>query len=143
ADGYVYDRREERCNESHPEKHRLVESSGVFTHRSWVADVLSRRAMAQGGPHMEDPHGRHTEDQNPYPHHGDGDFRPRILEPGWENDLVRPADAARRGLLAGRIQRRDGRTYLVSPGTERMVDPLQCDAGPQVLLRRRRGRRAG
>ena len=57
--------------------------------------------MAQGGPHLDHPHRREQADQGPHPDHGDGDLRPRVLEQGRQENLVRPADAARRSLLAG------------------------------------------
>ena len=70
-----------------------------------------------------------TEDS--YAHDGDGDLRPRVLGRGRQDDLVRSADAARRGFLASRLQRRYGRAHLVSPAARRMVDPLQRDARRQ------------
>ena len=45
--------------------HRLGEPPAVFTHRSHAADVLPRRAMAEGGPHLDDPHRRDAQYADP------------------------------------------------------------------------------
>ncbi len=81
-------------------------------------------------------------EEDPHPHDGDGDLRPRVLERRRQDHLVRPADAARRGFLAGRLQRRDRRAHLVSPAAQRVVDPLQRHARRHAVLRRRRRSRA-
>ena len=57
--------------------------------------------------------------------------------------LVRPADAARAGFLAGQFQSGDRQTYVVSPAAERMVGALQRVAGRDFLCGRRRRQRDG
>ena len=54
-----------------------------------------------------DPHRRHGSEARAPADDGHGDRRPRVLRPRRQDGLVRPADAAEHGVLAGRVRPRD------------------------------------
>ena len=76
-------------------------------------------------------------------HHEHGDRRPRVLRRRRQDHLVRPADAARRGVLAGRRRRRTAARALVPRGARSLVGALQHLARRQAVRRRRRRRGNG
>src|ERR1035438_6185743 len=97
---------------------RVAGSSAVLAGRRQPHHVLPRRHVARGGPHLDRPRRRHRPDQDSHANHEHGNRRPRILLLGWRHDLVRPANAARPGFLAGRLPGGDGQAHLVSPGAQ-------------------------
>ena len=109
ADGALHHRHRVRGRQDGPQEHRLAESCAVLADRSDAPDVLPRGAVAQAGPHLDHPHRRHRPDQAAHAADGHGDCGPRVLQPRRPHDLVRPADAEERGVLAGGGQSRDGR----------------------------------
>src|SRR5687768_12860850 len=121
SDGAVYGERADRGAPHNTQGAGLAESSVVLANRSHAADVLPRRPVAQGGPALDHSDGWIAGEEDSLAHHGDGDLGSRILERRREDDLVRPADAARRGFLVGRLPRRYGRTHVVSPAAGRVV----------------------
>jgi len=58
---------------------------------------------------------------------------------GRPHDLVRPADAAQRGVLAGGLRARGWASHVVPPRPWRVVGPFQRLAGRDALRRRRGG----
>src|ERR1039457_3592254 len=136
AHGDVHHRRLYRRNEGDPARHGLVESPGIFAHRSEPADVLPRGSLAQGGPHMDDARRRQPHRPGPHTDHGGRNLRARVLGPRRQDHLVRLADAARRGFLAGGLQRGNRRAHALSPATRRVVHSLQRDARRETVLRR-------
>ena len=104
ADGAVHAQRQDRRNQDHSQSQRLAEPSALLAHRSNAADVLPRRPVAQGGPHLDDPHRRHASSKKIHTRTMAMEIcGPRVLERRRQDHLVRPADAARRGFLAGRL----------------------------------------
>jgi oligogalacturonide lyase len=62
-----------------PALHRLGQPPALLTRRSATPDVLPRRPLAEGRPHLDDPHRRYPQHPHPQAHHADGDRRPRVL----------------------------------------------------------------
>ena len=107
-DGALHPQRQERRAERDSRSTRLAESRADVADRSDADHVLPRRPVAQGRSHLDDPHRRLEPQADARAHDGHGDRGARVLRPGREDDLVRPADAEEQGVLAGRRGRRRG-----------------------------------
>ena len=92
---------------------------------------------------LDDPRRRRRPDQDPHPNDEYGNRRPRVFRGGWRHDLVRPANTARPGFLAGRLQGSHGQAHLVSPRAQRMVGALQRFGRRHTVCRRWRRQRNG
>ena len=117
---------------------RRPESPAVQSRRSEPSAVLPRRHVARAGSDVDHPHRRQPDAADAPAHDGHGDQRPRVVELGRQDGVVRSADAAQPGLLDRRREHGDGQEDPLSPPARLVGRALQQLARRHALRQRRR-----